>query len=326
MESSYIRKKKIGEGTYATIFLCDEYLHNDTTKEKMIKEPTGLFKGVVAIKRIKVTRDMEGIHLSAVREIKSLKLIKHDFLISMCDVFQFDGSIHLVLEYCPNTLEDILKNREIIIMPNDIKAWLVMILKGLNEIHSNFMVHRDIKPNNILITHDGILKLADFGLCRAVSNQKMTAQAITRWYRPPELLLGCNNYSFHVDLWSVGCVMAEMFIRIPLFAAETDLKQLDLIFKALGTPEDSYFEEVSKDLPITFQKYPKSDYERLFAAGGNDCIDLINKLISYKPTLRPSPIECLKHSFFQSKPLPTPFKSLIKPPSVDISRANKTII
>lgn len=312
MKGVYLKKKKIGEGTYATIYLSEQYYSKKKDEEKIIKEPKGSYKGLVAIKKIKKNSKVFGIDISAVREIKALKALKSPHVIEILDVFRYEDCIHMVLEYIPNTLEDVLKSKDFIIMPADIKAWLIMILKGLNEIHKKFMIHRDVKPNNILFKEDGTLKLADFGLCRSIVNKTMTTQVVTRWYRPPELLLGCRNYAFSVDMWSVGCVMAEMFLRVPLFAGESDIQQLDLIFKALGTPDISYFEEISKNIPIRFKTYPKSDFKTLFSAAGNDALDLLTQLLDLNPKNRPTAPKSIGHRYFHTHPHPTPISSLFQ--------------
>lgn len=325
MMDAYVKKKKVGEGTYAVIYLSEQYLVNRSDGPVIIKEPEGTYKRLVAIKKIKKTSSARGISISAVREVKALKLVKSPYVLELLDVFRHNGHINLVLEYVQYTLEDVFKSKDLIIMPADIKAWLIMILRGLHEIHSQFLIHRDIKPNNILFSKDGTLKVADFGLCRGVTNEKMTTQVVTRWYRPPELLLGCHNYSFSADMWSVGCVMAEMFLRVPLFAGDTDIKQLDLIFRALGTPEDSYFREVCGDMPIIFKKYPRSGFESLFSAGGDDALDLMRQLLSLRPERRPSALIALKHAYFHTHPAPAAVDSLIKRPFFDEEIARKDV-
>ncbi|KAL0265664.1 UNVERIFIED_CONTAM: hypothetical protein PYX00_011378 [Menopon gallinae] len=310
MVNAYIKKRKIGEGTYATIYLSEQYTTNNDCTPKIIKDPSGIYKQLVAIKKIKKNSRVCGIDINAVREIKALMLVKSPYIVELVDVFQYNGCINIVLEYIPHTLEDMLKRKDLVIMPADIKAWLIMILKGLHEIHSRFLIHRDIKPNNILFARDGVLKLADFGLCRSVSSERMTTQVITRWYRPPELLLGCRNYAFPADMWSVGCVMAEMFLRVPLFAADSDIKQLDLIFRALGTPDDAYFQNLCGEMPIMFKKHPRSDFESLFSAAGQDALDLMKQLLDLNPNCRPSTLKAVGHRYFHSHPYPTAINSL----------------
>lgn len=309
MNFSYVKKKKIGEGAYSTIFLAEQY--ENKTNNKITEESEGEFKQVVVIKQFKTIQGVKGIDINAVREIKALKLLKSPFILEFYDIFRHDFSLHLVLEYIPFTLEHIIKSNKIILMPSDIKAWLIMILKGLNEIHSKFFIHRDLKPNNILFK-DGILKIADFGLTRKITNENMTSTVVTRWYRAPELLLGCKNYTTSIDIWSLGCIMAELYLRVPFFAGESDISQLDLIFKALGTPEPTYFDKVTNSLPIKFKQYPKSDLKQLFTAMSNDGMKLMLKMLSFDPSQRPTVLEILLDEYFKNEPLPKKKEEILK--------------
>ncbi|TBU02120.1 serine/threonine kinase [Hamiltosporidium magnivora] len=306
MAIGYIKRKKLGEGTYATIYLADEIETEDSSK--IYYSPTCTIKPIrkVAIKKIKRSDMIKGLDLSAIREIKSLRKIDSRYVIKILNVFYFSKTLNLVLEYVESNLEIIIKDRSIIIMPEDIKAWSYMILRGLFACHSKFILHRDIKPNNILITVTGIVKLADFGLSRSISTQSMTPQAITRWYRPPELLLGSKLYSFGVDMWSFGCVFAELFLRTPYFPGDDDIKQLDTIFKALGTPSEKDWPSLTL-LPnfIKFPIYQRHPLKNLFSAVSDDALDLLSKLLTYDPSKRITCLNALKHPYFINLPRPT---------------------
>jgi cyclin-dependent kinase 7 len=301
--NTYIKKKRLGEGTYAVIYLAYRTERRD---DPIVGEGTPLSKVPVAMKRIKFTKYSRGHEISAIREIKALKRIESEFVVKLLDVFIHEKAIHLILEYVDTNLEEVIKNSERIIMPGDIKAWMLMILRGLYECHRLFIVHRDIKPNNILIALDGTAKLADFGLTRKIENE-MTPQAVTRWYRAPEILLGAKSYGLPVDMWAVGCVFAELFLRIPLFAGDTDIQQLDLIFKALGTPTEKEWPGMTT-LPnfLHFQQYNRYPLSMLFTAATADAIDLLEKLLSYDPRRRIGCLDALKHGYFKSAPSPTP--------------------
>lgn len=308
--SSYYKCKKLGEGTYAVIFLAKETNRRET---RLIKEDPVQFSSLVAIKKIKKTEYSTGHEISAIREIKALKKLKSPYILEIKDCFFHKSLIHMVLEYCEFDLEQVIKCKSIVLLPSDIKAWMFMLLSGLLECHNNFMIHRDIKPNNCLIKADGTLKLADFGLTR-VLDSNMTAQAVTRWYRAPEMLLGATSYSMAVDLWSVGAVFAEMFLRVPFFAAENDFQQIEMIFKALGTPSLDEWPEI-KELPgyFEYQKVPGASFEFLFSGASQDSLDLLKRLLCFNPLKRISCREALQHEYFVNTPpatalgkLPTP--------------------
>lgn len=308
--ANYFKCKKLGEGTYAVIYLAKETQSGDTriTKSEPLESSS-----LVAIKRVKKTKYSTGQEISAIREIKALKELKSEFVLDLMDVFIHKGSIHLVLEYCEFDLESVLKNRSVVILPSDIKAWMYMLLRGLLECHRRFFVHRDVKPNNCLIKADGTLKLADFGLTRKIDH-RMTPQAVTRWYRPLEMLLGATAYSTAVDMWSVGAIFAEMFLRVPFFAADNDFQQIELIFKALGTPSESEWPQI-KELPgfFEFQSVPGTPLESLFTAASNDALDLMRRLLAFNPLRRMTCLQALNHEYFRSKPDATPLGKLPVP-------------
>lgn len=311
---SYYKCKKLGEGTYAVIFLAKEV---PTSNSKLIKEDPTDFLSYVAIKKIKKTEYSTGQEISAIREIKALKKLKNPYILEMKDCFIHKDFLHLVLEYCEFDLEQIIKSKSVVLLPSDIKAWMFMLLSGLLECHNNFLIHRDIKPNNCLIKSDGTLKLADFGLTR-VLDSNMTAQAVTRWYRSPEMLLGATSYSFAADLWSMGAVFAEMFLRVPFFAAENDFQQIELVFKALGTPDVADWPEI-KELPgfFEYQKAPGANIEFLFSGASLDALDLLKKLLCFNPLKRITCKEALNHEYFTNSPYATPLGKLPVPTSTE---------
>ena len=165
-----------------------------------------------------------------------------------------------------------------------------MSLKGTNHLHKSFILHRDLKPNNLLIGADGILKLADFGLARDFGDpfRLMTTQVVTRWYRSPELLLGAKQYGGNIDIWALGCIFAELLLRTPYLPGDSEIDQLTVTYKALGTPTIEEWPE-SRSLPYwtDFKKtFPKQDLKNLFTAATTDCIDLLTKMFIYNPNQR----------------------------------------
>ncbi|OQS53482.1 KIN28 [Ecytonucleospora hepatopenaei] len=306
----YFKVKKLGEGTYAVIYLA-KAINIDTSIKITFDDPGAHFERLVAIKRIKKTEWGNGLEVNAIREIKALKSLKHDNLLKMEDIFVYKDDIHMVLEYVEYSLEQIIKCNEIIIMPSDIKSWVYMLLNGLNHMHDNFILHRDLKPNNLLINKDGILKLADFGLSRKIT-ERMTPNAVTRWYRAPEMLLGQTQFGFKSDIWSVGVIMAEMFLRFPFLAAETDIQQLETICKVLGTPKNyAYFDTQMQTFKI--RNYPKTNLKNIFTAVSEDAIDLLEKMLQINPADRIGIEDALSHEYFSTKPYATLPHLLPKP-------------
>jgi len=288
----WTKDRKVGEGTYAVVYQGREA----TTGRK------------VAIKKIKVGQFKDGLDMSAIREVKYLRELKHQNVIELLDVFSSKTNLNLVLEFLDSDLEMIIKDRSLVFLPADIKSWMAMTFRGLEFCHRNFILHRDLKPNNLLIASDGQLKIADFGLARdfADPGYKMTCQVITRWYRPPELLFGSRYYGSAVDIWSVGCIFAELMLRIPYMPGESDMDQLKTIFRALGTPTEEDWPGHTK-LPdyVPVGQFPKPPMRDLFTAASVDTLNLLSKCFVYEPRKRITAKEALHHPYFFALPYPT---------------------
>lgn len=312
-QKRYVKENKIGEGTYAVIFCGWECLVDAASMDsEIISEtlPTGAMQTRrVAIKRFKRTTTKTGIDISTLREIKHLKRITSENVIEVVDVVEQKKQIHLILPYMESNLEVLIKSKNLIFMPEDVKSWMLMICKGLHECHSRFLLHRDVKPNNILVGRDGVLKLADFGLAADLGFpiREMTNQVMTRWYKSPEILMGSTHYSFGIDVWALGCVFAELLLRTPYLPGADDIEQLDVIFQALGTPDIDSWPEMA-ELPgykLDFPSRPKPDAGSLFGAAGADAMDLLGRMFVYNPDKRISVEEALEHPYFSNTPLPT---------------------
>ena len=159
--------------------------------------------------------------------------IQHDNIINLSDVFGHKSNVSLVMDFMDTDLEVIIKDNSIVLTPANIKSYILQTLLGLEYLHSKWILHRDLKPNNLLMNSNGILKIADFGLAKFYGspNRQYTHMVVTRWYRAPELLFGARNYGTGVDVWAVGCILAELLLRIPFVAGDTDLDQLGKIFQ-----------------------------------------------------------------------------------------------
>jgi len=307
-KNKYIKDKKLGEGTYANVYLG--WLRTDPSQK-------------VAIKKIKIQKEYtEGMAPDAIRELKHLQELSHPNIISLLSVFSSkDQNLNLVLEFLPlGDLEMLIKDVEgVRYGAADIKAWMGMLSRAIWFCHENFVLHRDIKPNNLLIAADGEVKLADFGLARSFSDpyRVMTSNVITRWYRPPELLFGAKHYSGAVDVWSVGLVFAELVLRTPYIAGDTEVHQINLICQAVGTPTEENWPGVSKLPEFTVPDPPnpirgRDYYLQTFGTAGQEGVDLLMKMLILDPRKRITAREVLEHEWWGKEPKPTRNEDLPK--------------
>lgn len=256
---------QVGEGAYGYVYKA---------RDKRVNE-------IVALKRLIIHKESAGFPLNAVREIKFLKSIQHKNIVSLKEVItsktcehldeqltrdsfqpnrkdtiispilQKCGSLFLVFEYVENDLGGLLDAKVELPLPV-IKCLMKQLFEALEHLHERKIVHRDIKPANLLVTNHFQLKLADFGLARSIvschgvdRNFDLSVNVVTLWYRPPELLVGSQRYNCQVDIWSAGCVLAEMELGRPLFVAKTEYEQLDMIFRLLGLPTEETWSGVT---------------------------------------------------------------------------------
>lgn len=301
MTHEYTKDKKVGEGTYAVVYVGKQVFSQREIAIKEIK--TGLFK--------------DGLDMSAIREVKYLKELRHNNVIELVDVYMSpDNNLNLVLEFLPCDLEVLIKDTSVVFKASDIKSWLLMTLRGLHHCHRNFILHRDLKPNNLLLAPDGQLKLADFGLARAFgsANEDLTPKVVTRWYRAPELLFGAKHYTGAVDIWAVGIIFAELMLRTPYLPGKDDIDQLDVTFKALGTPTEQIWPNVSS-LPNydALKVYPLPSRQELrnrFSAATDKALDLMIAMTQLDPSRRFDTSMALLSEFFEERPLATAPKDL----------------
>uniref|UniRef100_A0A2K6U5J2 Cyclin-dependent kinase 7 n=1 Tax=Saimiri boliviensis boliviensis TaxID=39432 RepID=A0A2K6U5J2_SAIBB len=256
---------------------------------------------MVAIKKIKLDRARseakDGINRTALREIKLLQELSHPNIIGLLGAFGHKFNISLVFDFMETDLEVIIKDNSLVLIPSHIKAYMLMTLQGLEYLHQQWILHRDLKPNNLLLDENGVLKLADFGLAKSFGspNRAYTYQVVTRWYRAPELLFGARMYGMCVDMWAVGCILAELLLRIPFLPGDSDLDQLMRIFETLGTPtEEQWLDMCSLPDCVTFKSFPGIPLHHIFSTAVDDLLDLIQGLFLFNPCARITATEALK--------------------------------
>ncbi|XP_006205546.3 cyclin-dependent kinase 9 [Vicugna pacos] len=312
--TKYEKLAKIGQGTFGEVFKAK---HRKTGQK-------------VALKKVLMENEKEGFPITALREIKILQLLKHENVVNLIEICRTKaspynrckGSIYLVFDFCEHDLAGLLSNVLVKFTLSEIKRVMQMLLNGLYYIHRNKILHRDMKAANVLITRDGVLKLADFGLARAFSLAKngqpnrYTNRVVTLWYRPPELLLGERDYGPPIDLWGAGCIMAEMWTRSPIMQGNTEQHQLALISQLCGsiTPEvwpnvDKYELYEKLDL-VKGQKRKVKDRLKAYVRDPY-ALDLIDKLLVLDPAQRIDSDDALNHDFFWSDPMPSDLKGML---------------
>jgi len=307
----YEKIAKIGQGTFGEVFKAK--CKTDRTK-------------IVALKKVLMENEKEGFPITALREIKILQLLNHENIVNLLEICRqynrHKTTFYLVFDFCEHDLAGLLSNINVKFSLGEIKKVMQQMCEGLFFIHTNKIIHRDMKAANILITKQGVLKLADFGLARAISINKAghpnryTNRVVTLWYRPPELLLGERNYGSAVDMWGAGCIMAEMWTRSPIMQGNTEQHQLTLIAQLCGAISAEVWPGVENldlynklEIPRGVKRRVK---ERLkpYVKDAFAC-DLIDKLLSLDPQKRLDADSALNHDFFWTDPMPCSLERML---------------
>lgn len=292
--------KQIGQGGYSRIYKAFSYETNSSSP--IIKDIINNTNNIVAIKRITTINEStdQGFELNTIRELTVLKNLIHENLLKCTDLFWYDSSMHLVLEYLPMNLND-LKSIPLSII--NIKSIFYKICKGLYFLHSKHIMHRDIKPENILISINKSSEidrvvLADFGLSRRLSNYKLTPNVFTRWYRPPELLMGCTFYNLNTDIFALGLLLSELIIKKPLFTGNTDIEQLNLYYSYLYNEDDVDFFSKLKGY-MKYIKGKKFELKTLLYGSDESSLLLIEKCLLMNPLKRISIRDIMESEYFK---------------------------
>ncbi|KAM6240804.1 cyclin-dependent kinase 11B isoform 4-T4 [Porphyrio hochstetteri] len=287
---------RIEEGTYGVVYRA---------KDKKTDE-------IVALKRLKMEKEKEGFPITSLREINTILKAQHLNIVTVREIVVGSNmdKIYIVMNYVEHDLKSLMETMKQPFLPGEVKTLMIQLLRGVKHLHDNWILHRDLKTSNLLLSHSGILKVGDFGLAREYGSplKPYTPVVVTLWYRAPELLLGAKEYSTAIDMWSVGCIFGELLTQKPLFPGKSEIDQINKVFKDLGTPSEKIWPGYN-DLPavkkMTFTEYPYNNLRKRFGALLSDQgFDLMNNFLTYYPARRITAEDGLKHEYFQETPLP----------------------
>ncbi|KAG0677419.1 serine/threonine protein kinase, CMGC, CDC2/CDK sub [Pichia californica] len=307
--SDYYIYNQLGQGTFGIVTKAKQKSSNK----------------LVALKQFIVKDKKDGFPITAFREITIMKKLKNKYILQIIDMIydSINSNFFTVSPYISSDLNGLLNNPRINLNLSQIKCLLKQILLGINFIHQNNYLHRDIKTANILLDHFGIVKIADFGLARFYHGNPplnknslpgggkfdYTGLVVTRWYRSPELLLGDKKYTTAIDIWGIGCVFAELFLKRPIFEGKSDIHQIELIFKLLGSPTIENFPNChlinnnNINLKLNYSRTLESKFISIMNNDQN-ALNLLSGMLNLNPLTRFNAIKCLDSDFFNSIPLP----------------------
>lgn len=285
--SKYERLEKLGEGAYGVVY---KGRHRETGE-------------VVAMKRIRYEGPDDGLPATAMREITLLQKIQSNYVVHLNEVIHEDHRLCLIFEFLSQDLKMYMDSIGSEGMhPKIFLSFAEQMMRGLAEVHAHSVLHRDLKPQNLLIDSRGSLKLADFGLARGFKApiHRFTHEIVTLWYRAPCILMGSDAYSTGVDIWAAACIIAEMSNLAPLFAGESEIDQLLKIFRNLGTPSEDTWKGVSRfvDYNPCFPQWRAKPLQQALPKMSSAGVDLISRMLCYPPTQRLTAKQALAHEFF----------------------------
>ncbi len=288
----YIKEEKLGEGTYGVVYKCKD-------------KETGKY---VALKKVRLENEDEGIPSTSIREISILKQMHHPNIVNLIDLIHGEKRLFLVFEYLNYDLKKFLDLNGAPLKPELVKSYLYQLLLAIKYCHSRRILHRDLKPQNLLINSNEKLKICDFGLARGfgVPVKTFTNEVVTLWYRPPDILLGSKIYDISCDIWSAGCIFGEMLLGHPIFFGKNESEQCEKIFNVIGTPDEEEFNWLKESPEWNtgnngdgFMKVDRKNFKEYFKEINDDlAIDILDKILIFDPDKRAKCDELLKHQYF----------------------------
>ncbi|RWS31691.1 cyclin-dependent kinase 14-like protein [Leptotrombidium deliense] len=290
---AYVKLEQLGEGSYATVY----------------KGFSNLLNKVVALKEIRLQPE-EGTPFTAIREASLLRGLRHANIVTLHDIIHTKENLTFVFEYVQTDLSQYLEKHSGGLNPKNIKLFLFQLFRGLEFCHEKRILHRDLKPQNLLISEIGELKLADFGLARAksVPSRTYSHEVVTLWYRPPDVLLGSTDYSTSLDIWGVGCIFIEMIVGSAAFPGVKDTcDQLDKIWRVLGTPTEETWKGISyypNYIPenLTFHKPKPLSHFFPKLANIKNAEEIAYSCLQLQPEKRITAENALRHKYFKELP------------------------
>ncbi|KAI4460891.1 cell division protein kinase [Holotrichia oblita] len=289
---------RIEEGTYGVVYRA---------RDRRTEE-------IVALKRLKMEKEKEGFPITSLREINTLLKGQHPNIVTVREIVVGSNmdKIFIVMDYVEHDLKSLMetmRHKKQMFTPGEVKCLLKQLLAAVAHLHDNWILHRDLKTSNLLLSHKGILKVGDFGLAREYGSplKAYTPIVVTLWYRAPELLLCTKEYSTPIDMWSVGCIFAELLLMNALFPGKSEVDQLNRVFKDLGTPNEKIwpgFKQLPAVQKMKFTEYPVSNLRARFSMLTELGIALLCKFLTYDPQQRITAEDAMKHTYFGEAPLP----------------------
>ncbi len=285
--NNFVVLEQICQTQFSTILRCK----NKTTKD------------IVVLKEISQKKTEDAPNKQVLRELLVLMNFSHPHIVKYNSVFVHHSNIVIEMEFCTSSLSNVIKQISKPFHVAQTKKIIRSIALGLKYLHDHDIIHRDIKPGNIFIDENCIVKLGDFGSSRIITNYNngnLTPLVGTKWYKAPEIIFGNKVYDKTVDIWSFGCLMAELFLLEPLFPGATDFEMINLIFGFLGFSKED--EEVLKPkLKINYREMKESIFESTFDTADKDSIDLMKKMLCANPKKRINIDEILNHPYLANE-------------------------